>query len=96
MTSIALSVENTNRQMTEEARGQVEDESERLSDVRNHDLFFPVGTERRSRVLGTDEVIQAKLVVGIHENGIDPQPRLTGPPDSRQSHREGFGLSWNM
>ncbi len=69
---------------------------ERLSGVGNHDLFFPIRTEKRNRVVGADEVIQAELVVGIHENGIDPQPRLTGPTDSRQPHREGLGLSWNM
>jgi hypothetical protein len=38
-------------------RGQTEEHSNRLAGVGNDDLFFPIGTEQRCRVMGTDEVV---------------------------------------
>src|SRR5512144_1785257 len=78
----------------ESAIGQKE--GRRLAGVGNNDLFFSVSTERGKQVVGADEIVQTELIVGVHENGIDSQPRLTCPADSRQPHRERFGLSRNM
>ena len=37
-------------------------------------------------VWALDEIAQSQLIVGIHEYGIDPEPRFTRPPYRSQPY----------
>ena len=39
----------------------------------------------------TDEIVQTELIVGIHENGIDPL-RIIRPTNRCEPTESGFGL----
>lgn len=49
-----------------------ESKSKPLSGIGNNNLFLPVGAETGNSPMAADEGIQTNLVIGIHENGIDP------------------------
>ena len=67
-----------------------------LSGIRNDDLFFSIRTERRDRGVRTDEIAQPQLIVGVHEDRINPEPRLIRPAYGGQSYRQRLGLSRKM
>lgn len=67
-----------------------------LFGIRNDNLFSSIATERRQRSVCADEVVETKLIIGIHENGIDPELRVIRPTDSCQPHGQRLRLSRNM
>ena len=75
-----------------------EDQSGRDSSaaVENDDLFFLIGTEGGNRVLIMDKGTEPKLIVGIHENGIDADMRLICPANRGQPDRQRLLLSRNV
>lgn len=44
----------------------------------------------------SQEPVQPQLIVRVHENGIDAEPRLVNPPHRRERDGKGGGLSRKM